>query len=171
LGHNIKSVSTSGGIYVLKDARDTPDTALAVFDCGNYVLDYSLSHTNGWRRFGDMDHGIEFVGTQGVLQINRSEFHMFHEADRKERKPYFSEKNSSRDTVLHQGNFFECMRSRKRPNVDAETGHIAAIPGCLANISYRVGRGIQWDAKNETIPGDAEAARLLTKEYRAPWHL
>jgi hypothetical protein len=134
-------------------------------------MDYSLSHTDGWRRFGDMDHGIEFVGTEGVLQINRSQFHMFHASDRKAGKPYYSEKNSSSDTVLHQRNFFECMRSRKPPIVDAETGHIAAIPGYLANISYRVGRGIRWDAKNETIPGDAEATRLLTKEYRAPWHL
>jgi len=168
LGSNIKSVTTSGGIYVLKDARETPDTAHAVFDCGNYVLDYNLSHSNGWRRFGNMDHGIEFVGTEGVLQINRSEFNMFRGRDR---KPCYSEKNTSRDTALHQANFFDCMRNRKRTNADAETGHIAAIPGCLANISYRAGRGIKWDTNNETIPGDAEAARLLTKEYRAPWQL
>jgi len=168
MGYNIKSVATSGGIYVLKDARDTPDTAHAVFDCGDYVLDYSLSHTNGWRRFGDMDHGIEFVGTQGVLQINRKEFNMFHG---RESKPYYGEKNTSDDTVLHQANFFDCMRSRKPTNVDALAGHVAAMPGYLAIISYRVGRGIRWDAKGETIPGDAEAARLLTKEYREPWHL
>lgn len=170
LGYNIKSVAAPGGIYVLKDARDTPDTAHAVFDCGNYVLDYNLSHTNGWRRFGNRDHGIEFVGTEGVLQINRGEFNMFRG---REKKPFHSEKNGNEhgDTVLHQANFFECMRSRKRTNVDAETGHISAIPGYLANISYRIGRGIKWDAKNETIPGDAEAARLLTKEYRAPWQL
>jgi len=171
MGYHIKSVAAPGGIYVLKDARDTPDTAHAVFDCGNCVFDYSLSHTDGWRRFGRMDHGIEFVGTEGILQINRRQFSMFHASDRLAGKPYYSEKNSSRDTVLHQANFFECMRSRKRPNVDAETGHIASIPGYLANIAYRVGRGIQWDGHNETIPGDTEAARLLTKEYRSPWHL
>lgn len=168
MGYDIKSVAASGGIYVLKDARDTPDTVHAVFDCGDYVLDYSLSHTSGWRRFGDMDHGIEFVGTEGVLQINRREFHVFRDRDR---TPVHSEKNTSDDTVLHQANFFDCVRSRKPPAVDALTGHLAAIPGYLALISYRVGRSVRWDARAETIPGDAEAARLLTKEYRKPWHL
>ena len=63
------------------------------------------------------------------------------------------------------------MRSRKQTNADATAGHRGAIPGHLANISDRVGRGIRWDAKKETIPGDPEAAKLLTKKYRAPWHL
>ncbi len=168
MGDNLKSVSTAGGIYVLKDARDTPDTAHAVFDCGDYVLDYSLSHTSGWRRFGNMDHGIEFAGTEGVLQINRHMFQMFHG---RETQPHYEEKNKSDDTVLHQRNFFECMRSRKTPNVDALQGHLSSALGYLAIISYRVGRQIRWDAKNETIPGDAEAAKLLTKEYRAPYQL
>jgi hypothetical protein len=120
-----------------------------------------------------MDHGLEFVGTLGVLQINRGGFQMYHEADRAKREPYYSEKVSADDseTTLHQRNFLDCTRSRKQPNVDAETGHAAATCGYLALISYRVGRSIQWDARNETIPGDPEAARLLTKEYREPWHL
>jgi len=173
MGNTVKSVAATGGIYVLKDARDTPDTVEAVFDCGNYTMSYSLSHTNGWRRFGNMDHGLEFVGTLGVLQINRGGFQMYHEADRAKREPYYSEKVSADDseTTLHQRNFLDCMRSRKQPNVDAETGHAAATCGYLALISYRVGRSIQWDARNETIPGDPEATRLLTKEYREPWHL
>ena len=54
---------------------------------------------------------------------------------------------------------------------DDEAGLQAAVPGHLANISYRVGRGIRWDRKNETIPGDPEAAKMLTKPYREPWHL
>lgn len=171
LGYNLKSVAATGGIYVLKDARDTPDTLEAVFDCGHYTMSYSLNHNSGWRRHGNMDHGIEFVGTQGVLQINRSGFEMFHEADRAERKPYYTEKTIGDDTPLHQRNFLDCMRSRKQPRVNAETGHQATAYGYLANISYRVGRGIRWDAEKDTIPGDPEAARLLTKEYREPWSL
>jgi hypothetical protein len=50
LGYSLKSVAASGGIYVFKDARDTPDTAAAVFDCGNYVMSYQMRHANGWQR-------------------------------------------------------------------------------------------------------------------------
>lgn len=171
LGYSVKSVAATGGIYVLKDARDTPDTLQAAFDCGDFVMDYSLNHTNGWRQFGDMDHGITFVGTKGALQINRRGFQIFREVDRGSRKPHYSEDVNGDDTVHHHANFFDCMRSRKPANADAEAGYIGAVPGYLALISYRVGRLVRWDLKTGTIPGDAEAARLLTKEYRAPWKL
>jgi len=39
----------------------------------------------------------------------------------------------------------------------------------LANISYRVGRTIHWDPKTRTCIGDAEANKLLTRSYRAPF--
>jgi predicted dehydrogenase len=176
LGATLKSAAASGGIYVLKDARETPDTLSAVFDCGNYVMSYQMRHTNGFQPFGlmlhgDMDHGIEFVGTKGLLHINRGGYQMYHAADRDTRKPYYDEKATGNDTYRHQRNFFDCIRSRKPPAVPAEAGQAAAVPGYLANISYRVGRSVRWDAEKNTIIGDAEAAKLLTKDYRAPWTL
>ena len=40
----------------------------------------------------------------------------------------------------------------------------------LANISYRLGgRKLIVDAQTETIVDDAEANKLLKREYRAPW--
>jgi hypothetical protein len=34
-----------------------------------------------------------------------------------------------------------------------------------------VGRPIKWDARKEVILGDADASKLLTREYRKPWKL
>jgi hypothetical protein len=40
----------------------------------------------------------------------------------------------------------------------------------LANISYRLGgRKLVVDPETETIVGDAEANKMLKREYRAPW--
>jgi hypothetical protein len=50
-----------------------------------------------------------------------------------------------------------------------ETAHHSAIPGHLGLISMRVGRKIDWDAKDEKILRDPDASKLLTREYRAPW--
>ena len=36
-------------------------------------------------------------------------------------------------------------------------------------ISYDVGAKITWDGEKEQIVGNAEAAKLLKREYRAPW--
>jgi predicted dehydrogenase len=41
----------------------------------------------------------------------------------------------------------------------------------LANISYRLGRSVDFDPETLTFPHDAEANRLLTREYRAPYVL
>jgi hypothetical protein len=37
----------------------------------------------------------------------------------------------------------------------------------LANIATRTGRVLHFDAQKEQLLGDAEAARLLQREYRA----
>jgi hypothetical protein len=36
-------------------------------------------------------------------------------------------------------------------------------------LSYKLGRGINWDGEKEEIPGDPEANKLLRREYRGEW--
>ena len=63
------------------------------------------------------------------------------------------------------------MDSRKRPRSDVEIGHNSMIACHLGNIAFRTGRRIQWDVAKEQIVGDAEAQKLVTRPYRAPWAL
>jgi hypothetical protein len=39
----------------------------------------------------------------------------------------------------------------------------------LANISYRLGRTLNWDEKTWTVKGDPEATAMLTRNYRKPY--
>jgi hypothetical protein len=39
----------------------------------------------------------------------------------------------------------------------------------LGMLSYKAGRSIQWDPDKEQIIGDAEASKLLRREYRGEW--
>jgi predicted dehydrogenase len=167
MGTGINSVTTEGGKHYFRDMRETPDTAATVYDCPGYTLAYTMRHANGLPLYGDMDHGIDFCGEKGTLRINRAGFTVLDEKDRG--KPVFV-KEGGHD-FLHKQNFLACLRSRAKPNSDAEDGHLSSIFGHLANISHRVGRKIRWDAKAETIVGDPEAAKLLTREYRSPWIL
>lgn len=171
LGPQVKSVCAVGGNHVWQDDRDTPDTVVAAFECPGYTMTYTLRHGNGWRPHGDMDHGIEFFGADKTLHINRRGFQIYKDADRGARKPLYQETGTTR-LWEHKRNFFECMRTRKQPAVSAETGHLSTVIGHLANISYRVGRRIQWDGQDETIVNDEQACKLLRRpEYRAPWRL
>ncbi|MCA9437407.1 MAG: Gfo/Idh/MocA family oxidoreductase [Candidatus Omnitrophica bacterium] len=180
MGSDIRGVTTEGGNYVLDDLRDTPDTSVSVFDCPEYTLHYTVRHGNGWRPHGDMDHGIQFIGTDGVLEINRRRYQVFRESYRDSRIPDITEPRYNDGGEggggytayrIHKRNFLDCMRSRKETAAPPQVGHIASIPGHLANISYRLGRTVHWDPKNETITGDPEAEKMMTREYRRPWAL
>ncbi|MFN0120562.1 MAG: hypothetical protein ACKV2V_08675, partial [Blastocatellia bacterium] len=69
----------------------------------------------------------------------------------------------------HIRNFLESIRSRKQPVSDLESAHQVSIACHLVNLSMKLGRSLQWDGAKEQVVGDAEANRLLTKKYRAPW--
>ena len=71
---------------------------------------------------------------------------------------------------LHERNFIECVKSRKRPNAEIEGGHYATLCCHLANLSLRLGgRTLQWDAEKEDFIGDREASAMLVRPYSPPW--
>jgi hypothetical protein len=50
-----------------------------------------------------------------------------------------------------------------------ETAHLASSLAHLGNISYRLGRQLQFDPATEHFVGDEEANTMLTRNYRAPY--
>ena len=52
-----------------------------------------------------------------------------------------------------------------------EAGHAVGTLCILGNISYRLGRGLKWDAKNERVIGDEAANRLIARPNRSPWRV
>jgi hypothetical protein len=71
----------------------------------------------------------------------------------------------------HFENFINAVRSRKQADLNAEieVGAISTTLIHLANISYRVGRTLNFDAASYTCKGDAEANTMFTREYRKPF--
>jgi hypothetical protein len=72
----------------------------------------------------------------------------------------------------HMGNFFECMRSRKDPICDVETGHRSATVCHLGTISLRTGKKLTWAGESERFTGpDAESGNAhLAREMRKPYN-
>jgi hypothetical protein len=52
-----------------------------------------------------------------------------------------------------------------------DVGHRVITLPIIANISYLLGRKLNWDPVREQFIGDEEANRFLAEPYRAPWHL
>lgn len=55
------------------------------------------------------------------------------------------------------------------PAVDIEIGHRTATLCILANLSYVLGRKLEWDAQREQVVGDPQANRLLGTPQRYPY--
>ncbi len=71
----------------------------------------------------------------------------------------------------HYQNFLDCVRSRALTITPCEVAHRSASVGHLGVIAIETGRKIRWDPATETIIGDPEATRLLSRAYRKPWQL
>ena len=55
------------------------------------------------------------------------------------------------DLSAHTDNWLECIRSRKAPNGNIDTGFAHAVAVVMATRSYREGKKFYWDRKNEAI--------------------
>jgi len=65
--------------------------------------------------------------------------------------------------------FLNAVRARKQPGCTPADAHLSTTGVKLAMIAYDTGAKITWDAKAEQIIGNPGAAKLLQRDYRAPW--
>ena len=73
----------------------------------------------------------------------------------------------------HYQNFADAIRANDQGILTApvEEGFYSCALIHLANISYRLGRTINFDPDRETIINDPEATAMLTREYRQPYNI
>jgi len=120
----------------------------------------------------DIRSGTKWIGTEGWVWVDRGGFEASN-ADWKKGKnlPEELRKVKLYESPGHQRNFLDSIKSRQPTIAPAQTAHHSAIPGHLGLISMLTGRKLTWDAEHEKIHGDHEASKLLSRPYRAPWHL
>jgi predicted dehydrogenase len=190
------AVTSAGGRFCLQDNGETPDTQDALFEYPGFTAVWS--HREACAGRSDARIPLEFFGPRGSLTLSRSSlvvtpdltvppentvpsFTGAHPAGGPSRSDIVGppaprtesledRSGNARDQFKrHVRNFLDCVKSRAQPLSDLEGSHRVATACHLANISLRLGRKIRWDAQREEIIGDAEASKLLTRAYRAPW--
>ena len=120
----------------------------------------------------DIRSGAKWIGTQGWVWVDRGGFAASNPDWKQGRNlPEELRKVKLYESRNHYRNFLDCVKSRQPTITPVETAHHSAIPGHLGLISMLTGRKIRWDVKTETILDDADASKMLTRGYRAPWHL
>lgn len=168
-------VSSMGGHYMFDDDQETPNTQLATFEFNEggrkRLLVFEVRHwmSNHEGGIGGEKPGNTvgnlFYGSKGYMAIDGyTEYKTFLG---KEQQPGPARKEGGSNWA----NFIAAVRSRKQSdlNADIEEGHISSTLVHLANISYRLGRTLNFDASSFSVPGDSEANAMFTREYRAPF--
>jgi predicted dehydrogenase len=152
-----RHVTSGGGKYVFDDDQQVPDTQVVTweFDDCAMVWEHRMWSKHGME--GGSNFGIAFYGDNGTLIVDEKGWRV--EDGDKAGGPGTS------DQPRHIANFLDCVRSRQRPNADIETGVLSTRLCLLGNIAHRLGRKLTFDAATWTIPGDADANALLTRDY------
>jgi predicted dehydrogenase len=182
-----ESISSSGGIYVEKASfSNISDTQRSVFHYPD--LDVSWQHRL-WggspipQRHWSDQWGARFIGQKGTLNLTMLEYdftpanggpregvHMLSRTGDLENVDFSRDGQAYTETEnRHVLDFMQARQNRSRPISDIEEGHISSACCELANISQQLGRTIAYDPRTRTVPGDAEATRLLARSYRGPW--
>jgi predicted dehydrogenase len=168
-------VSAIGGKFMFDDDQETPNTLTASYEFDvkgvKKMMTFEVRHwispheagINGEKPGNTI--GNQFYGSKGYLVIDN--YNKYYSFMGKEQTP--GPGATARDQ--HWENFISAVRSRKRDDLNAEIeeGALSCNLMHLANISYRVGRTLHWDAKTMTCIGDPEANKMLTRAYRAPF--
>ncbi len=181
------SIHSTGGIYVHKASfSNISDTQHSVFHYPG--LDISWEHRM-WggspipQRHWSDQWGARFIGQNGTLNMTMYEYvftpadggpregvHMLSKTGNLENIDFGQQGSAYTETEnRHIMDFMSAREKRSRPVADIEEGHISSAMCELANLSLQLGRQVIYDPKTRTIPGDAEATRLLARPYRGPW--
>ncbi len=169
-----KGVVSTGGKYVYEDDQETPNTQIATFDYGDAELVFEvrgiLTGSEGGLasdRTGGNVIGNLFYGSEGWMAVSGSSFQVY----KGEKGEKIMDEKTGGGDAPHFRNFIQAVRSRnpKDLTADVEVGVMSACLVHIANISYRLGKLLAFDPKTLTFPGNAEANKMLTRPYRAPY--
>jgi predicted dehydrogenase len=163
---------SNGGIFAWHDVRENPDTfqCVSTFAAKQVLYTYSTTFGNGYG-----DHTI-IRGTRGTLYSPGGEgspqwwylpetssgwrSNIVFDLHAGKVQPEAVTLNGSKDPVpvhqndnlkAHTDDWFRCMRARKTPNGSIDTGFAHAVAVVMATRSYREGKKLYWDRKNEQI--------------------
>jgi predicted dehydrogenase len=176
-----KTVSHTGGVFALKDRRQTPDTQLATFEYDSLTLMLeaalwtpyikkipgNIRDSDQFPNWPFCSTRVEILGTEGFMYYGRHGGGW--QAYDANGELVHSEYGRQADKK-HQDNFIDCIRTRKKPSADVEIGHQSVLLCHMANISYRVGNlKLEFDPQTETFTNCDEANKYIKREYREPW--
>lgn len=180
-------ISSVGGHFMFDDAQQTPNDQITIFEFPNpdggsdkkKILQFEVRHWitnrelaskkvvdtgNTYMTSGENEIGNLFYGSKGFMSKTLNEWQVF---EGKDRIPTAS--GSGLDN--HYQNYINAIRAKdqKLAKADIKEGFYSCALIHLGNISYRLGRTLEFNPETMKFKNDPEANQMLTREYRAPF--
>jgi len=131
--------------------------------------------TKQLQEYGDFRKLLENKDIDGVIIAVPDHWHayIFHEALQAGKAAYTEKPiaNSIAECIpAHATNWLECIRTNNIQTVSPlEKGVFATILAHSANISFRTGTKVTYDAKTQKFVNNTAADAYLKPTYRKPW--
>jgi predicted dehydrogenase len=163
-GPPLHADSTSRGLivhYDFPERGELPPVQLTWYDGGKRPALFAEGKLPKW---GD---GSVFVGSKGMLLASYGSHKLLPEkqyADFKPPKPFIP------NSIGHYKEWVEACKTGGPTTCNFDYSGALTEAVLLGNVSYRLGKPIEWDAKNFKA-NEPEAEKFLRPVYRKPWTL
>lgn len=174
-------VMAMGAHVMFDDDQETPNVLMATYEFDNpggrgdkkKILQFEVRHwiTNyegGFSKPPDNNIGNIFYGSEGYMTMYAGRWQTFL-GQKREPGPSGVEKGNT--DRAHYQHFIDAVRANDTSNLPGtvEDGHQSCSLIHMANTSYRLGRSLDFDPKQQRYVSDDEANRMLTRQYRHPF--
>ena len=160
------AVSAAGGLYGLKGTITTPDVLTAHFEFPTCPLTWRHRIWGAAEYTPEVSNGITFFGEKETIFVTDDRWVVIPKAKDAERQVNQAKADTG---MLCMAEFLDAVRTRRPPGCPVEEGLTSTTAVKLAMIAYDTGSRITWNAQKAEIGGSPDAAKLLKREYRAPW--
>jgi predicted dehydrogenase len=126
-------------------------------------------YPNGVEMIHGGPSGVTFIGTNGLIQVDRD--HLVSVPDKILKEPLGEKDVHLAQAKNHHQDWLDCIKSRSRPIADVEVGARSVTVCHLGNLGYWHRKTLRWDPQNWQFVGDAEANSWLDCQRRDPWQL
>ena len=173
-----ESVHSFGDTFVrTADPATAPDTQIATFHFPELICTWEHRRYAG-NPNESHNVGMYFYGTEGVFHMGWEDGWTFYplRGEPVRTEPELNQPDKQNIRGLWS-DLLACIDSddpNKLPVCDIEIGHRSTTLSLLGMLSLKLGRSVHWDGEKErcVVEGgglDAEANKLLSREYRDGW--
>jgi predicted dehydrogenase len=166
-----KTVYSTGGVFDKSSAADAPDWQTITFEFESFTAEWEHRRVGG----GSSEKhniGVLFYGTKGTFHMGWLDGWTFYPSAKGAQEVHM-------DNTLHMpdhqnipelwNDFISALEKGTKPAADIVNSHYATNMSLLGMMSYKLGRSVKWDGEKQMVVNDAEAEKLMSRAYRAPW--